>query len=358
MSARSDRKQRRTEWAIGAYSSSPGSVEELGPAPADWFGRSWQPATPVDGEGRIAVRRLSTLSAGTGFAEPGLDGIRQAQARAVAELRSAQPELERFSAQARLKAEALRRLLGFHSGQELTFVVPTLEATDPIHRTVIASEDVRAFNRMRLDLGTTGLESSVTVLMGADDEVSPDPRDLMFFCRDERNPMTREFLRLQPVGFDFVHDGSRADGRAKWAIRQDGAEILRSESYDSEAALESHLDAPGDTRHAVLRCPAIVVRAPNPFNPERSHAVLIAGVRAFGTWGAAEFLCSEAETLLEQTQGGDFVALIEVEADATVRRCADFEGSPRFSTVFERVCGWNRLDLLLLSAADDRRHTN
>lgn len=343
--------------AIGAYSSSPVPLDELGPPPADWFNVPSEPSR-VSGERSVDAAVASSTVPHTDLVSA-MEEVRRANVKLSAALTVAQKQLERVSRQAQRSAETLREVLGLNNGQDLSFVVPTLEAADPIHRTVIASEDVRAFDRMRLGLGNDGLQSSVTVLMGKDDPVSPDPRNLMLFCRDERNPMTKAFLAQHRLGLQFVEVGTRSDGRAMWAIRREGGELLESDSYQQEVGFEAELRETGDDeRRGVFTCPALVVRTSNPYNPQKARAVLLAGVRAFGTWGAAEFLCSTADDLLVQTGGDDFVALLRIEADAYFRRCRDEGGPARFSTMFERIRSHSLLDLKRLSTADDRRRAH
>lgn len=340
----------RNQWAVGGYSPMPVPLEDLGPPPVEWFSHEPPPA---------AGAPASTLPGDVGMSSlaVSLEEFSDAGSRVSAVLNQVREDFEQALAQTvERRADALRQLLGVHRSRELTFVVPTIESMDPIHRTVIASEDVRAFSRMQSGLGVGGLESTVTVLLGADDVVSPDPRNLLLFCRDERNPMTKEFLERLSLGVEFVHIGTRSDGRAMWGLHRHGHDPLLSSSYALEAGLHAELTASGDHEwNGEFSCPALIVRAPNPFNPEGSVATLLAGVRAFGTWGSAEYLCDQAELLLSETSGRDFLAIIDVTADVSFRRCVGNDSPPRFSTVFERIVSTDVLELRLLDSVKTAR---
>jgi hypothetical protein len=59
---------------------------------------------------------------------------------------------------------------------------------------------------------------------------------------------------------------------------------------------------------------ALLAKYPNPWD-DRYKVVIVAGIMTVGTWGAAEYLQTQAEQLDEKTQGHDFAAVLDIQAE-------------------------------------------
>ncbi len=392
MARRRDAQARPRTSTLPAYTSARVSADQLGPPPADWFGPVRGPGEGERGGGAAVMRAPVTATGHSVFSDEGVDSAIQ-RARGANEdlidaiqaagydlgrivndlqrnksgghsptedlaekIRATGDDVKRIltGVERRKEAlrdierrkEALRQLVGLGQTQSLAFVVPTVPQVDLYHRTVVASEDMRAFDRIRRGLLESGIgfERSVTVLVGPDDLVVDDPRNLILFCRDERNPMTRRLLEKRPVGFEFVAVADGPGAKRRWAIKPVDADPFVSESYKREDDLEAALIATGDdARGARLADYALVVRTVNPFSQDGTKAFLLAGIRAFGTWGAAEFLCSEAERMLEAVGDDDFVALIRVEARGSRHQELSEDGSRDFYTLIDGIESYDLL---------------
>ena len=214
------------------------------------------------------------------------------------------------------------RTLGLSPYHPVSFVVPTLGSTRPAGTSAssaVASEDMlaaKAVGHLLLRGWPNAQVSTRTVDPGG------PPGDLRgnicTFCRDERNPATGAFLEHPNVsaslGISFPRVVSDLDGRSEEATIVFGDGIpRRSPSYGQERELSD------DDSTIALEDLALLARIDNPFDPG-AKVLIVAGVRAFGTLGAAEYLRLHSDTLFEETGDKDFAALIKVTATYQVTR--------------------------------------
>lgn len=214
------------------------------------------------------------------------------------------------------------RTLGLSPHHPVSFVVPTLGSSRPAGtsaRSAVASEDMlaaKAVGHLLLRGWPDAQVSTRTVDPGA---AAGDLRgNVCTFCRDERNPVTAAFLThpdiVTALGISFpkVPSQFRRHSEEATIVFGDGMP-RRSPSYKQE------WDIGDDEATVALEDLAVLARVENPFDPG-AKVLIVAGVRAFGTLGAAEYLRLYSDTLFQQTVEKDFAALIKVTATYQVTR--------------------------------------
>lgn len=214
---------------------------------------------------------------------------------------------------------APHEILGFDSDEELTLVVPTLwvPATETTaSRWTVVTEDHLAVQAIDARLRASWPEAAVTTrVTDLHDERLPPAGNVCSFCRDRRNPVTAQLLGHQdtkdrfgfPIGFQALPtDAGRPQ---EWGLVFD-REVLRSPSYDGERRLLA--SEASDSGPFPVEDFALVARFPNPWG--NGHTLIVAGVRAIGTWGAAEYLRKHADEIEAETGGKAFAALLRVSA--------------------------------------------
>lgn len=200
----------------------------------------------------------------------------------------------------------LRELLGFASDQDVVFVLPTLLAGSP-KRQAVAIEDVHAIEALSKALlaGDQQPKPNVEIEFADDlyflDDLAAVNRHLVSICSTRRNTFTRSVLSHPTTRVRFSCHFSEVTeaGRAR---KQGRFVSLGRRTYWS-------LDDNPDNDFA------LIARVPNPWILTRSVVVVLAGTRGVGTWGAGEYLRRSSAELLEQTNGKDFVAVVEVRLE-------------------------------------------
>jgi hypothetical protein len=140
---------------------------------------------------------------------------------------------------------------------------------------------------------------------------SRDAREnnLVLLCSPRANPITLEALNeLENTirGFDvrFQKINNRPE---RWALQFYGG-FYYSDSYAQEDALIKSGIIPGEGH---LDDFSVIIRAPNPWNPE-TKLFIVSGIRGIGTWGGARYLRSQTPEILRRTDGGDFAAVVKI----------------------------------------------
>lgn len=211
----------------------------------------------------------------------------------------------------------LRQVLGFDwSAGPFAIIVPILELTDGGHRTAVALDDMYAVESyvraliLAYPSEFTSPQASVSVDL-ADAFRGPDPRNILSVCSTKRNavltavladPGIREWLSCEFI--EVRHGNSK---EARWSMRFAGS-VIHSPSYEQEDAIVHEGRAPSA---GPLVDYALLARVTNPWN-ERAKIVIAAGIRAFGSWGAAEFLLTHADEVHDLSQGNDFAAVLKI----------------------------------------------
>lgn len=210
------------------------------------------------------------------------------------------------------RARTARDLFDFDWDQQVAFVVPLLPAADPV-RDAISVEDLRGLQAI-LKLILMAFPRHAMFDLKLPEEVTlPNVQNVLTICSSRRNAITRAILenptiqsRLR-VGFAIDTDPVQGSDAEQWVILFDGTPI-KSPSYQEDVELR----AKGrDPRDGPVNDVALLAKVSNPINAS-SKFIVVAGVRGFGTWGAAEFLRREADFLLQETGGEDFVMVVEV----------------------------------------------
>ena len=208
--------------------------------------------------------------------------------------------------------------LGLSWHHPVEFVVPTL-GIRPKHsssRSAVAVEDMLASEGVAQALVRGWPEAHVhTQSVDPGSEWSGYAGNICTFCRDSRNPATGVILSHPAVCARFRLGFPELDSEAEGAPKEAGILIgdgppIRSPSYAQERAVKDGLDL---LERAVLEDYALLARVTNPWDPD-AKILVVAGIRAFGTLGAAELLRTRWEELYESTGDADFACLVSVQA--------------------------------------------
>lgn len=232
--------------------------------------------------------------------------------------------------------------LGLRPDQPVTFVVPTLwvppnDTTSS--RWAVVTEDVLGVRAVDERLRRRWPEAKVrTRITDGQDERPPDVGNICSFCRDVRNPVTSALLHHEQTrglfGFELgFWPITRKDDMAplEWGVLFPDGSLRTSPSYGQGRELEAAGD--GGIRvkgTAVLDDLALLARFPNPYG--EGTVLIVAGIRALGTWGAAEYLRTHSDELHEKTNGGSFVSFVRVRGTYRVHP-TEADGSVEFLLV-------------------------
>jgi hypothetical protein len=212
-----------------------------------------------------------------------------------------------------------KETLGLNWQHPVEFVVPTL-GIRPKHsssRSAVAVEDMLASKAVAHALVRSWPEAQVhTRSIDPGGAWDGHGGNICTFCRDSRNPATGVILghplvraRLKA---GFVSLASESVGSPREAgIIIGGGTPHRSPSYAEEREIKRQ--GAGQPGQAILHDLALLARTSNPWEPE-AKILIVAGIRAFGTLGAAEFLRTRWDELYEATRDGDFACLVRVKA--------------------------------------------
>jgi hypothetical protein len=212
-----------------------------------------------------------------------------------------------------------KETLGLSWRHSVEFIVPTLGIATPKRssaRSAVAVEDMLASEGVAQALVRGWPEAQVhTRSIDPRGEWSGHAGNICTFCRDSRNPATGVVLShpavRDQIKLGFIELASEVDGEPSEAGIVIGAEgPLRSPSYAQERAVK---DRHGNSGRAVLEDLALLARVSNPWDPQ-AKIFIVAGIRAFGTLGAAEFLRTRWDELYEATRERDFACLVSVRA--------------------------------------------
>jgi DNA-binding MarR family transcriptional regulator len=195
------------------------------------------------------------------------------------------------------------------------FVVPTL--TD-MSRRAVPIEHVLALAALGKVVASARPPRSMELTIATADTFSPAARqNVIALCSVRRNPFVAALLAHEAihrvVDLDFVARRTALGGE-RWSIRFDGATI-ESPSYEEEAVSGDEIArAESDVE---LHDYAVVARFTNPWDANAdsegaAKCIVVAGIRAFGTLGAADFLRREAEELFDAAGGADFACVLRV----------------------------------------------
>jgi len=253
-----------------------------------------------------------------------------------------------------IKAPALSgtQTLGFTPDRPVTVFMPTLPRDPSLAwRQAVAVEDSLATKLvMRAVLDSWPGVDLRTLIVDPDSDWRPQDGNVCAICREHRNPMTTALLSHlrektgRTIGF-FPKARDAAGNPTEWGVSI-GGEVRVSPSYEQERELEAQ-SVLVDER-VELRDLAVAIHLDNPWDTEvpQSKALVVAGVRAFGTWGVANYLRTRFDTLYDRFGDKRFACLFEVRrkyrvgrADTVVLYPADHDGVPTAELI-----DWDPLD--------------
>lgn len=208
---------------------------------------------------------------------------------------------------------ALKKLVSFDD-KDLVVVLPYIETFPETLVPRTSAEDFAAFLVMLnvlFDMEWRGKLIPMTA-----DEVSPTDleRNLLLVCAGKSNPLTDKVIEkaIDRFGYDMFRF-TQLDGRKEWEIR-DSTSCYQSPSYRE---IEQYSAEGLVLREQEIHDVALITKFRNPWNT-KNCVLILAGLRAIGTWGAAEFICKEWKQLYKQKsrfrlrKHGDFAAIVSV----------------------------------------------
>ncbi|MDQ6946564.1 MAG: hypothetical protein M3256_09885 [Actinomycetota bacterium] len=212
-----------------------------------------------------------------------------------------------------------RQTFGFSAKHAVTFFVPTLPRDPSLTwRRAVTAEDVLATRSViQALLDSWPQVEARTVIVEPESEWLPEAGNLCAICRENRNPVTTALLEHvrqvtgRPIGFIPVKE-DRWGNPIEWGVSLgDEHGVTVSKSFAQETSLMTRgalLD-----EFVELEDVAMVARFSNPWDVESgAKALVVAGVRAFGTWGAAEYLRTQIDELYNFVGDDDFACLLQV----------------------------------------------
>ena len=214
------------------------------------------------------------------------------------------------------KARSANETLGLTWNLPVEFIVPTLGIPRPRHssaRSAVAVEDMLAAKAVAQALLIRWPEANVhTSTIDPGGVWSPQKGNICLFCRDSRNPITKLVLghpqAQSSVRVYFPEVANEAGGQPEFGIQLGDGPVRLSPSYGQEREVTE-----GDYGPTVLEDVALLARVVNPWDPA-GKILVVAGVRAFGTLGAAEYVRTSWEELDSRTRGNDFACVLSVRA--------------------------------------------
>jgi hypothetical protein len=206
---------------------------------------------------------------------------------------------------------ALRKLLDLRRDRRVLIVLPRREQPrEQRHLGMVAYEDMLACSLIERSLILAGWPEDCIEIVSHTlvDNNSPLRREnLVLLCSPRRNPITEEVLHnLKNAGRLDCRFEPGPGNSAELVLKLNG-QTVESPSYREEEALLARHKTPYD---GTLNDRALIAKFINPWQTDRK-ILLVAGLRAIGTWGAARALRQRAAELLMATKGTDFAVVVD-----------------------------------------------
>jgi len=210
----------------------------------------------------------------------------------------------------------LAQLLNFGAG-ELLFIFPHRGTVTQAILPRTSTEDFLAINNFISALIHLDWKGKISVRDFA--RITPDDRkqNLVIICSPKSNSFTEEFQQtlknLDKSFLYFFEDDPNRTGTVR--ILSPFGEVYTSPSYKQEEDCLSRGVSKDHLAYEQLDDYAIITKVQNPWNQE-NIAILIAGIRGIGTWGAAEFIKKKWRLIYDQLRGDakneEFSALLRI----------------------------------------------
>jgi len=218
---------------------------------------------------------------------------------------------------------ALRRLFDIPNEQSVNILVPRWKAIAEETKQVslVAYEDMLAANLVMHSLIDAGCrEKNIRIITFENyKEISAEHlrENLVVLCSPRRNEVTNDFLKrldnfrsLDYPFIDFPEDRQAKCGKFYLRINQTD---FHSQSYQESTKLMNNYPNANPYECGTLHDHALIAMFPNLWELKK-RAVLLAGIRAFGTWGTAYALRNIPSHLYKLTKKKkDFAAVVECE---------------------------------------------
>lgn len=205
---------------------------------------------------------------------------------------------------------ALRQLLDLPRDQRVVIVLPerTPSTSSALHVDFVAYEDMLACNLVERSFILAGWREEQIEIHTQDDvkrNIALKSENLVLICSN--NELTQEVLKLlrmqNRLDCDFP-TVSGPQGKERH-LKFDGV-LFDSPSYLETEALSRSGRSPFE---GTLTDYALLAKFASVFQGDRK-IILVAGIRAIGTWGAARALRFKSEELTSRSGRKDFAALV------------------------------------------------
>jgi hypothetical protein len=191
------------------------------------------------------------------------------------------------------------------------FVFPPREDVESAFLPRISTEDFMAINNLISAFLQAGLEPPRKVVDSRHlSDAEQRQFNLVVICSSKTNRVTEEALallkKMNPHQADQIPEFVRDSHTGRTVIRCNNG-IFPSESFDQQGPDYTDI--------------AMIVKSRSPWAAQKK-VLIVAGIRGFGTWGAAEFLKKSGRLLWHKkgasatartSKAGDFAALIKVK---------------------------------------------
>ena len=218
-----------------------------------------------------------------------------------------------------LKRRNLGAILGF-AVKDVVFVYPPRidEFTKPsgliLPRT--STEDFLAINNLISAMLKVGWTGDISLKRSDEFHERDYHHNLILVCSPALNKATELVLRELAKRYTSLPTFETEPDSQRMYIQ--ARHDYFSTTYD---VVESCVQKGVRPSEAEMTDHALVVKAPNPWDPEKT-VFIVAGIRGIGTWGAAECLKKEWQQIFNAKRGdgdhkksGPFAAIIEIHFD-------------------------------------------
>jgi hypothetical protein len=133
--------------------------------------------------------------------------------------------------------------------------------------------------------------------------------NLVLLCSPHRNAVTKEVLEDLDRNHHLTYPFKKLSNTGHFHLTLGGRQFF-SESYKQGEDFKKEHPGLNPYESPLLEDCALIARFCNPWNPNKK-VMLLAGIRAFGTWGAAHALREECTKLDKENKRRDFSVVVK-----------------------------------------------
>lgn len=205
---------------------------------------------------------------------------------------------------------ALRKVFGFPKNEPVIIVVPEwksiVEQTNQI--SLVSWEDMLAVNYVMTSLISAGWHEDkiqIKILKNNEELCEQRNQNLVLLCRPDRNGETHKVLEKLKDNNRLDYPFQKTSIQGQFKLRLDNSPFI-SPSYK---------EAKNISGNAYEECKeihdrALIARFVSPWQSTKK-VLLLAGIRAFGTWGAAQALRTKPQELYKLIRKKDIAIVMK-----------------------------------------------